>query len=205
MGQYYKCVNLTKKQKVEPHDFENGAKLMEHSYIGNKFMNVIENLLSPNGSWYKNSIVHAGDYMENAIFIEDTKPYVEGEDLFSEEVTGRNLYEVASEYIYSKRTNVEKLQEPRFLVNWDKREFVNVSNIIPDDYWVDKEGIEHPLRIHPLSLLTSSGNGQGGGDYHPHEDDEHYVGSWAGHTISVEFEQPTDMTEINPNFREDRE
>ena len=64
MGQYYKPINLTKKQWLYSHDYHNGLKLMEHSYIGNSFMQIIEQLLSPTGSWHKDPIVWAGDYAD---------------------------------------------------------------------------------------------------------------------------------------------
>ena len=48
MGQYYNCVVLKKDWKetnkpvraaLSPYDFNNGAKLMEHSYVHSKYVN----------------------------------------------------------------------------------------------------------------------------------------------------------------------
>ena len=70
MGQYYIAVILAEKSgkkeyirlAVSPFTFGSGAKLMEHSYIKNHFVQAIEYLLSPNGNFYKSRLVWAGDY-----------------------------------------------------------------------------------------------------------------------------------------------
>ena len=71
MGQYYLVVILAEKSDKEyirtfldPGMYNNGMKLTEHSYIGNNFMNVVENLIGPNGMFYKSRLVWAGDYAD---------------------------------------------------------------------------------------------------------------------------------------------
>ena len=44
-------------------------------------------------------------------------------------------------------------------------------------------------KIHPLPLLTSEGNGMGGGDFRG-DDENEIVGSWARDVISVEKDSP---------------
>ena len=51
--------------------------------------------------------------------------------------------------------------------------------------------------VHPLSILTCSGNGRGGGDY---DDGNSYVGIWAGDEIGIEETAPINFEEITPNF-----
>ena len=65
MGQYYKPVNLDKKKFVYSHDYGNGLKLMEHSWIDNDFVAIVENLIKKGGDWYGDRIVWAGDYAKN--------------------------------------------------------------------------------------------------------------------------------------------
>ena len=70
MGQYYKPCILQEDAKTikawaNSHDYNNGLKLMEHSYIKNEFVGAIEKQLTPHGSWYKSKIVWAGDYADN--------------------------------------------------------------------------------------------------------------------------------------------
>jgi hypothetical protein len=71
MGQYYLVVILAEKSDKEyirtyldPGMYYNGMKLTEHSYMNNNFMKVIENLIGPNGMFYKSRIVWAGDYAD---------------------------------------------------------------------------------------------------------------------------------------------
>jgi len=72
MGQYYLTVILAEKSDKEyirtfldPGMYDNGVKLMEHSYANNNFMKIVENLIGPNGMFYKSRIVWAGDYADN--------------------------------------------------------------------------------------------------------------------------------------------
>jgi len=72
MGQYYLTVILAEKSDKEyvrtfldASMYDNGVKLVEHSYIGNNFMNVVENLIGPNGMFYRSRLVWAGDYADN--------------------------------------------------------------------------------------------------------------------------------------------
>jgi hypothetical protein len=54
--------------------------------------------------------------------------------------------------------------------------------------------------IYPLSLLTATSNGRGGGDYHGKNNDS--VGYWLGDKISVELEEPKGFEELVPDFTE---
>jgi len=98
MGQYYLTVILAEKSDKEyirtfldPGMYDNGIKLREHSYIGNNFMNVVENLLGPNGMFYKSRLVWAGDYADNEpdseknlhMMCEEKNPFVHSEPLVS--------------------------------------------------------------------------------------------------------------------------
>ena len=62
MGQYYKPINIDNKQWLYSHDFDNGLKLMEHSWIGNNFVGAVMNLMLKGGEWFKKRIIWSGDY-----------------------------------------------------------------------------------------------------------------------------------------------
>ena len=71
MGQYYYVVILAEKSGKEyirtyldASMYDNGIKLVEHSYISNNFMRIVENLIGPNGMFYKSRLVWAGDYAD---------------------------------------------------------------------------------------------------------------------------------------------
>ena len=99
MGQYYKIVNVKKKQYLNPHAFGDGAKLMEFSMSASGVLAGLAILLADGnnrgggdlcseneivGSWAGDNIVVAGDYADNGKFLP-----VDKIDL--------NLYGVASE------------------------------------------------------------------------------------------------------------
>ena len=66
MGQYYMPVikRGNKLRRVYSHDFGNGLKLTEHSYIGNKFVNVVANEIIDNPA----QLYWIGDYAEERDF-----------------------------------------------------------------------------------------------------------------------------------------
>ncbi len=170
MGQYYKPISLDKRKRtvkgfLRSWDYQNGSKLMEHSWIGNDFMLVVESLLIPGGQWYMTPIVWAGDYADHEKG-GATNLYSRAKD-----TTGKKTipdFEVTDEFEY------------RFILNHTKKMYVDKKDVPRCDW-------DKTFRIHPLPLLTCEGNGRGGGDYHGEEE---IVGSWARDIISMEREIP---------------
>jgi len=56
MGQYYKPISIEKKQYVCSHAYGNGLKLMEHSWIGNDFVGVVEDLIAEGGASLRSKV-----------------------------------------------------------------------------------------------------------------------------------------------------
>jgi hypothetical protein len=96
MGQYYKIVNIKKKQYIKPDTFGDGSKLMEFSMSASGVLAGLAILLADGngrgggdlhsendiiGSWAGDNIVVAGDYADAGKFVKEA---------------GQNLYEVAS-------------------------------------------------------------------------------------------------------------
>ena len=96
MGQYYKIVNIKKKQYITPHTFGDGSKLMEFSMSANGVLAGLAILLADGngrgggdlgskndivGSWAGDNIVVAGDYADEGKFVKEPD---------------QTLYEVAS-------------------------------------------------------------------------------------------------------------
>lgn len=179
MGQYFKPVNIDKKQYVYSHDYKsNGLKLMEHSYVGNHFVETVESLLAEGGQWYKDRIVWAGDYADVEVNeLGESKEY--------------NLYEWVSEEDKINPPMVKK--GLRYLVNLDTREFVDKTKI---------PGIKSTpdWQIHPLPLLTCEGNGRGGGDYHGQSP---LIGKWARQRVIASESKPKNCTELIFDLTED--
>jgi len=122
MGQYYLAVFLAEDGKfirafVNPHTYNSGAKLTEHSYLGNAFMDAVEFMLSPDGMFYKSRLVWAGDYADP-------------------EESGDNLNTMARR-AEDKMVILQKRTECRFILNHTKKLFINKDTI----------GDIHPLAL----------------------------------------------------------
>jgi hypothetical protein len=176
-----------------------GLKLMEHSWMENNFVGFVEEQLTPEGSFYKTSLVWAGDYADKEpAEVLSTKVISQlvkdGSDLKTLETEGANLYDIS---ITIPRllpsTHVEEykilpLKKTRYLVNHDKKEFVDKTKVLKGS-WGN--------RVHPLPLLTCEGNNRGGGDFRG--DEKELVGRWARDIISIESKKsdfPKDFVEI---------
>jgi hypothetical protein len=98
MGQYYKVVNIDKKEFLTPHTFGDGAKLMEFGSSGSGTMLALTVLLSSGngrgggdidsndplvGFWAGDRIVIAGDYDDGG--------------KFDAEAEGKNLYQTCGD------------------------------------------------------------------------------------------------------------
>lgn len=184
MGQYFLAILLADKETpdekesiqlyVNPHDYCQGAKLMEHSYCGHGIMNVIESLISPTGNFYKCRIVWAGDYA-------DTE---DGDE---------NLYGLAKNSGNSFRYTVTNPQYYRYIVNHTKKMYVDKEHCTDEE-----EEREQDYKIHPLPLLTCEGNGRGSSDYRGNN--RHLCGIWARDTISMETTIPEGYKELVCDF-----
>jgi len=172
MGQYYKPVSIEKKEYVYSHDYGNGLKLMQHSYIGNNFVSAVENLIKKGGRWHKDHIVWAGDYADNELLVEE------------------NLFDLAIEKISPSDETDESL---RYIVNLDKKEFVDKKKVPVTEYFEDGE----TMKIHPLPLLTCEGNGRGGGDFRD-SDPNNLIGRWARCRVVMNKTRP----KANRGFKE---
>ena len=186
MGQYYMPLSMEKNEAVYSHDFGNGLKLMEHSYIGNSFVAAVESLIAEGGKWFGDRIVWAGDYA-------DPEKDADGNDVQYEH--DGQMYDLT---LYHKvRENIikpEKVKRPRYryLVNMDTKEFVDFKKIPPTETFTEK-GKDYHWYIHPLPLLTCEGNGRGGGDYRK---ESPLIGKWARNRVTVTTRKPKGCTEL---------
>lgn len=215
MGQYYRGVILSKntkkakkiivKQSFCCYAHDNGAKLMEHSYVGNWYVKEYEKALAE--EFYGHPFVWSGDYADNHF---DTDVYSKA-CIFIDKATRKNAKALgyrknkngrwgdefirdgitASEKSLSVATPYEELNTTyEYIINFDKKMFVRIP-----------QHSDLGLTIHPLPLLCADGNGRGGGDYEG--TDMGYVGSWAFDCIGVGNELPDNtFTELVVNFEE---
>lgn len=198
MGQYYRPILLDGESKkiiatTDSWSFDNGAKLMEHSYLRNDFVNAVVNEIIKRGKEKQTvRLVWAGDYAEKAddFFVEQFKAGASAEDLewFEKKVEEDkriNLYTIVRALVENEKIyrltpqNTAKRNAFEagycFIANDTKKEYVHLWNVPNVDGW----------EVHPLPLLTCgySANGKGGGDYEG--TNMELVGSWCGDVISV--------------------
>lgn len=198
MGQYYFPILLKKNWKLSKqpvlmtlysHEFHNGLKLMEHSYVGNTFVRAMQYVLRNYGNDLH--FVWCGDYAD----LIKTHYYPNGVDLYSmagELTESKDRY---YHYVKSRIPKFEELHDYKYIINKSKKEYV----IVPE---YDEEKWE----IHPLPILCANSNGSGGGDYHSNgKEDEQYIGRWAYDIITVSDykEDIKGYKEIKPKFHED--
>jgi hypothetical protein len=181
MGQYYKFIILANEKHnnrevilvvVNPHDFMMGAKLMEHSYINESLLILVEYLISKNSRFYKSRIVWAGDYADE-----------EKDNIDENSSESVNLYRLADNYSSYKGEYINT--NYKYIVNHTKKLYVDKTR---------------SKSIHPLPLLISEGNGLGGGDYDGNNYD--LCGKWARDVISMEETIPDNYNELICDFYE---
>lgn len=187
MGQYYMAYatygNKKKSYIFYSHDYDNGLKLTEHSWVGNNFINAFCSKILHNPMY----VAWVGDYAEES-------PNYQGLVKNKEQFT---IY--AKKAWNSKATNHVK-DSPEipfgiyFLVNHTKHMYIDLTKYIIENQF--GEGWCH----HPLPLLTACGNGLGGGDYWGIN--ENLIGSWAFDKISLEWKKPDNFIEFMPHFKE---
>ena len=185
MGQYYEPINIESMEWVYSHDYGNGLKLMEHSYVGNLFVGVVMRLMTKGNKWHKKPIVWCGDYFDE-----------EGEE---------NYYDKATDDKKLKPDEImsESEQKKAILVNHTKKEYVRFYSFPLDEIKkkvVDRLESNDEWVINPLPLLTALGNGRGGSDYSGINEEK--LGIWARDILSVEFEIPKGHKELKVEFKE---
>jgi len=210
MGQYYNVIFLAEKQDGSTEIIRVWieacpSKLMEHSYLDNEFLTVIEYLLSHEGMCYRSRIVWAGDYADTEAPLNkpEKRELVLNEcedEPENEEEPSSNLYELCKEngtgslhFIWRELLQLVRKRRTLldYIVNHTKKQFVHMKKNGKSD------------GIHPLPLLVSEGNGRGGGDYFGRN--EELCGTWARDIISVEETTtgiPSDYTELVCDFYE---
>jgi len=191
MGQYFLSVNLDKQEFVSPTDYNSGLKLTEHSWLYNPMVGAIVLALTPFGPWYRDRIVWAGDYMDEGLFLKGIKGRTRKD---------RTLYECCRDDDDDRSPCISRIRPvlpdgpvPELIVSHDAKEFVWLLDLPEED------PADPGWHLHPLPLLTCSGNGRGGGDF---RGDNRYTGAWAGHHISAEYLIPPGYKEIRPAFTE---
>lgn len=153
MGQYYKIVNIDKKQYINPHDFDDGAKLLEFGISSFGTMSALALLLADGnnrgggdlrsdnpiiGSWAGNRVVVAGDYADPKKHLDDKETeklfnvVVQDNPAYAEE--NCNLYNMASKfYTNISQEAIEAMAEDEQLKSELQRREVLTDETKSDD------------------------------------------------------------------------
>ena len=215
MGQYYKCVILKNDWKetnkpvraaLSSYDFDNGAKLMEHSYVHNKYVSAFMHLVHELDTDQSGlPCVWCGDYADT--FATEGLPLIERinpDTQESEVVGGFQACNEACDWMgeYGDKKSNEYLDVIELVKGAPKHYYNYIINHTKKQYVEVPKYDKTKWQIHPLPILLSDGNGRGSGDYcneiciNPEETDyckrkyvkkhnAQFVGLWAYDTISV--------------------
>jgi len=205
MGQYYKVINIDKKEYMRPNC---GLKLMEWSYNRNPLiLNLMEKLAN---EWKGDRVFVVGDYavahdIELDSYDRKTLENIEQElGIFYKKENGyyKSIYGFVDENF--KEIELEKLEneEYKYIYNHNKKEYIDLEHCPLAWLYVEK-GKYQAVRIAPISLALALGNGMGGGDYWGNN--EELVGMFLNDVRSLEItKEPLnlDYKEVRPEFYE---
>lgn len=205
MGQYFRPLLIHEDGEVitaSSHDFDNGIKLMEHSWIGNNFVNAILFRIKDNPT----RVAWIGDYADG--FVGEKCNFGDGF------ITSENEFMASYNDAWDSENGVEDLPQDSqiidlnldnadgyYLVNLTKKCYVDMGEYVRQNSIPNRFGDSQTWCINPLPILTCVGNGMGGGDYYG-ETGKDDVGSWAFDQIYITYLRPGKMNEVMYLFQE---
>lgn len=193
MGQYYRFINLDKKQKCERNI--GLLKLTEHSYLKNPYcMDVLSLMLD---EWKGDRIIHVGDYAQGNDGTTTSKIV---DKIEKENNLNKSVYHWGESFEDIKPKRMKK--NINYVYNIDKKEYINLNKQPIQWFCYEKNEIFY-AKFNAFALLVGCGNEQGGGDYY--RNNKNKVGSWAGdrfvssHSLLKGYEN---YKEVSPIFNE---
>lgn len=206
MGQYYTPIIMGKRYGVQgtlySWDYNEGLKLMEHSYLGTDFTNAVLRKIDHQPM----RIAWMGDYADD--YPEDDSKKREP---YQQKLLKNEFMRIFKEQD-KKRIRPEPLEfkNPEdfngwYLINHTQQTYVDLGEYQQMNGWEEEwDGKKYRMTVHPLPLLTACGNGRGGGDYHDCYPDYDKVGKWAFDLIEFASYKPVGFTEEIYRFKEER-
>lgn len=205
MGQYYIPTIMGPRYGVQAtflaHDYGDGLKLMEHSWMGNEFVGAVMTKIY----YCPKRVAWIGDYSD--------KPYPEDgvddrRELYQTKLPHEKfteIYSKAMQLFHKKRTESLVLydNEQWYLINHDRMSYVDLKKYRAANKYKPDWSNSYSLCVHPLPLLTACGNGRGGGDYHEQFPDFDKVGLWAFDLIELSMTVPNGYVEEEYHFKEE--
>lgn len=209
MGQYYKAVNLDKREKLDQFQFGVGLKLMASCYVGNPFNDALTHLLA--NDWHGDRVLFCGDY---AWECKEGRPW----EKTLRDLTDGDPYQVAesfrdrsgdfaaakydSPFVESAEERSGEVEAPtlRYVFNETLGVYYDRAEAPVDSvYWC--KGEPKITRTDPLTIFMALGNDLGSGDYRASTAaNMGLVGTWAGHVIGAAEVPPAGMAKIDCPF-----
>lgn len=235
MGQYYNPSILKTNHKLAKNpvavslyswDFDNGLKLMEHSWVGNNFVGAFIHLIGENSPYFGQPCVWAGDYADSylnrlskpendAVNIYDLAKKVQNKlnkkarfeggtktpenlNLKYYHIFGKDLF--YNTYDWFTNCRGEKYRRDVIDCRNNLDTYKYIINIRTKEYIEIPEPSDTDWIVHPLPILLADGNGRGGGDYVG--SNMEFVGKWAFHPIGATNEIPKGYKKLDIVFQE---
>lgn len=197
MGQYYRQLIGNKNGEVialhagmvllpNGKKDNHGVKLMEHSWLGNWFVNGICKKMYNNPlrvMWVGDYANEVGDFDFNI----SSNPIIPDYDAAWGRWVLPSLVEVDGEFSIVGK----------FLLNHDTCEYIEISDNGYLYYSQPTEKSPLPWVIHPLPLLTAVGNDRGCGDFHKGNYGYENVGIWAWNLLEISDSAPMEYEEMS--------
>lgn len=202
MGQYYRTLLVFEdglEECVNANQYDNGVKLMEHSWVGNNFVNAVLGAIENNPA----RIAWIGDYAVDGM----PDDWSAGSGFITCKEQFQNYYDRLW------RDKIKSLPKARgqydlnmdstdcYIVNKTKQVYIDLEKYIVEN---SRQKFGSMWAINPLPLLTAIGNGHGGGDFFGLLGKED-VGTWAFDEIYVSDLRPGKLPEVMYWFDETRE
>ena len=194
MGQYYRAAVMDIKTSApikifSSYDYDhNGAKLTEHSYIGNEYVEAVLEFIADYGPA---RLMWCGDYA-NQYIRDETFPNPD--------------WALCNQKKKNKIKFVENIWEDEAIMADGAAQYPTIMNVNPfcqdhpfanrirlvhnitKNLWIDLQDYDltHELDFNPIPLLTAIGNGYGGGDYGGINKEQ--CGSWAGDVFNCYYD-----------------
>lgn len=199
MGQYYRPLIIHTDGKLEvlnSFDFNNTQKLMEHSWISNKFVNAVYALLWHNPC----KVAWLGDYAADEVKRFSKK--AGGKEQFLKYY--QEVWENRSDHLvkpskfkgYDLPNYLTEETKGTYLINHTQQLYISIEKYISESKFTEDGWV---WCISPLPLLTACANGCGGSYYGSSME---AVGSWAFDEIEYSDQFPVTYREVAYRFRE---
>lgn len=177
---------------------------MEHSWVGNDFVNAALSLVYNNAK----RIAWIGDYADDPYeHMQDNYAKVMPYDEFmvyytaAWESDGKKTHKISQGKFTKSDLSIFDIKTVgMYLINHDLREYVDLADYVRDCSITQND---ETWCINPLPLLTACGNDRGGGDFHSGNAGYEYVGAWAFAHIEYTSEISDGYTKKDYKFIED--